>query len=459
MARRLAFEAFLSHRYKAPEVNLYFFDMFTQTASVQFRVDAGLRTLSTTQLERLIRSSDAFIGIYSIPGDPMQSLDRESLMQLSRYFRLELNMAIRSRKPSIVFCDDRYRNLFAALPGIQYCPYDAQEILSRSGSPARDGLRHQFRTFCRVVETASKLRAVARPIDDPGVVGILMPPAPNGHFDEQCLPVVEDAIRESGCRPEVLRWPLQLDLGALRALRACDWIIVETSSPESATLIAFLHGQFIPMMRIRRAGAVPEPDHPVTLAERTLFGGVDVGYNDELLVWEDADALRRGLQAGIKSVLEPGKRINDADVAEAYFRSAAQRKERVFLSYAGADEKHARVVGRGLRDRFQEVFDYRDGASIRHGWEWREEVFDSLSVTAVGVMLLSPAYLRSAYCREEANIMMNYRTEGRLQVFPIMVDDVDLPAYLSMLEYRDLRDHPAEELIAGIIEQLAPEQS
>src|SRR2546430_1358108 len=115
MSPRLAFDAFLSHRYKSPEVNLYFYKMFAETASVQFRVDIGLRQLSTARLERVIRNVDAFIGIYSIPGDPTASPDLDSLMHLSRYFRLELDMAIRSRRPSIVFCDERYHHLFASL--------------------------------------------------------------------------------------------------------------------------------------------------------------------------------------------------------------------------------------------------------------------------------------------------------------------------------------------------------
>ncbi|HXM56683.1 MAG TPA: toll/interleukin-1 receptor domain-containing protein [Candidatus Dormibacteraeota bacterium] len=452
MPPRLAFDAFLSHRYKSPAVNLYFYRMFTETASVQFRVDIGLRQLSTTRLEKLIRNVDAFIGIYSIPGDPTESPDLDSLMHLSRYFRLELDMAIRSRRPSIVFCDERYHHLFASLPGIQYCHYDAQEILSRSGSPARDGLKHQFRSFCRVVETAAKLRAMARPGHDVGLVGVLVPPLPDGRVDEGCARVIEQTIRETGCQPELLPWPAHLDLRMLKALRRCEWVIVETSVPESAAVVAFLHGQYIPQMRIRRAGGDLPLDDPVAVADRILFSGV--GYNDEMLVWHDLETLHQGLRMRIANVLGTGRRINDAEQAVEYFRSAAQRKERVFLSYAGEDEPLARRFGQALRERFQEVFDYRDGKSIRHGRLWREEVFDNLSMTAVGIMLVSPAYLQSRYCREEAMVMMDRLGNGQVQVFPIILEDVALPSYLGIIQHRDARDHSATELVAGIIERL-----
>jgi hypothetical protein len=61
----VVFRAFLSHRYKSPEVNEYFFDIFNAAAAnPQFSVDRGTIATSVTRLERLIRGADAFIGIY-----------------------------------------------------------------------------------------------------------------------------------------------------------------------------------------------------------------------------------------------------------------------------------------------------------------------------------------------------------------------------------------------------------
>jgi|SRR5947207_15869533 len=103
----LSFKAFLSHRYKSPVVNLYFFNLFSKLAEVQFEVDEGSSTMNVTRVERIIRNCDAFIGIYPFPGASGEA-SREKLQEASQYFRLELDLAVRSRKPAIIFYDELY---------------------------------------------------------------------------------------------------------------------------------------------------------------------------------------------------------------------------------------------------------------------------------------------------------------------------------------------------------------
>src|ERR1700752_3308089 len=100
-----SFKAFLSHRYKSPLENLYFFNLFGEIAEVQFEVDEGLSVVNVTRLERMIRDCDAFIGIYPFPGAWKDAQDRANLLKASQYFRLELDLAIRARKPAIIFYD------------------------------------------------------------------------------------------------------------------------------------------------------------------------------------------------------------------------------------------------------------------------------------------------------------------------------------------------------------------
>ncbi len=92
------FDVFLSHRYSSPETNLYFYGTISSVMPVAFRVDRGITSTSTTRLERMIRDADGFVGVFPVPGDPLAVHDRASLLKISRYFRLELDMAIRSRK-------------------------------------------------------------------------------------------------------------------------------------------------------------------------------------------------------------------------------------------------------------------------------------------------------------------------------------------------------------------------
>ena len=47
----MEFKSFLSHRYKSPDVNLYFFDIFSRQSEVQFEVDVGSAPTCVTRLE------------------------------------------------------------------------------------------------------------------------------------------------------------------------------------------------------------------------------------------------------------------------------------------------------------------------------------------------------------------------------------------------------------------------
>ena len=138
--RPATLKVFLSHRYKSPEVNLYFFQIFHDFAHVYFEVDVGQKPICMTRLERMIQSADAFVGIYPFP-DPNEYPTREKLLEASRYFRLEQELALRSRKPALVFYDKRYGGLLAGAPPMTTHPFDFNDLAG--GADARRQ-RHGF---------------------------------------------------------------------------------------------------------------------------------------------------------------------------------------------------------------------------------------------------------------------------------------------------------------------------
>ena len=112
-----SFKVFLSHRYKSAETNLRFFSLFSDAGKeVQFKVDEGSLRISMTRLERMVRDADCFVGLYPYPEAPEVRPSVASLRQASAYFRLELDLAVRSGKPAIVFYDQRYRAVLPASP-------------------------------------------------------------------------------------------------------------------------------------------------------------------------------------------------------------------------------------------------------------------------------------------------------------------------------------------------------
>ena len=145
--RAATLKVFLSHRYKSPEVNLYFFEIFHEFADVYFEVDVGQKPICMTRLERMIQNADAFVGIYPFPDPANEFPTREKLLEASRYFRLEQELALRSCKPALVFYDKRYGGLLEGAPPMTTHRFDFNDLAG--GAEARRQ-QHGFysKAFC-----------------------------------------------------------------------------------------------------------------------------------------------------------------------------------------------------------------------------------------------------------------------------------------------------------------------
>jgi hypothetical protein len=449
--RPFSFKAFLSHRYKSPEVNLYFFDLFSEIAEVQFEVDEGTFSTNVTRLERMIRDSDAFIGIYPFPGSWEESQSIEGLRKASRYFRLELDLAIRSRKPGIIFYDERYRDLLQCPGNILARAFDSYEVTGSGGSPRAGSYKDAFKRFCGIVQ-ARMAYDVAKDVGAKTGVCIGLP-EPGLGYNMEHREAIRSVLKENGHENfKELPWPPVLNRDAFVLLQEIDWVLIDIGADMAATGIpAYLHGQFVPTLRLekdRRTGeALSSP------MARSLFGGVEVGYVKDILRWEDTDSLREGLKARLSSLRAGAKRINTADEARAYFIGAALRKEAVFLSYSGRDQDSAMNLAAALKKRFQKVFDYRNPDSIRPGERWIETIFDQLSASAVGVPLLSSEYFSSGNCMHELEQMVALQDNRKMKLIPVKLykEPLALPSLLQSTQYLRLSDYNSPEAAATAI--------
>jgi hypothetical protein len=453
-----AFTAFLSHRYKSPEANLYFFRLFSEVAQVQFEVDDGTLSTNVTRLERMIRSANAFIGIYPFSGTPDEAQSPEELRKASRYFRLELDLAIRSRKPAIIFYDERYGNLLKCPDNVLSRPFNSREIIGAGKSPSAKVFADAFEIFCKIV-TAQMSYDVALQAKPKTSVGIALPQeASGGKYTADAIRAIEGVLEKRGYDEwKLMRWPPVLARDAFVLFQDADWMLTDIGEEMAATGIpAYLHGQFVPMIRLKYVSSdVQQVASPL---EKALFGGVEVGYGKDILVWNDVSSLAAGLDARLLTLKANFKRINTASEAEAYFRSAALRKEAVFLSYSGKDREIAADLSAALKKQFQQVFDYRDGKSIRPGQPWLEEIFEQLSSSAIGIPLLSPDYFASGNCEHEALQMVANHDNGKMQLIPVKLykEPFDAPAWLQNIQYLRFPDYgSAEGVVKAILEFIA----
>jgi hypothetical protein len=455
----LSFKAFLSHRYKSPVVNQYFFRLFSEMAEIQFEVDLGSYAINVTRLERMIRGSDAFVGIYPSAQSTATSTSRKALLEESRYFRLELDLAIRSGKPALVLYDKRYRNLLPLPRHVLALEFDPLEITGAGGFPSEDRYRRAFKGFCEAV-TASKAYEVTRPGSDAPrtVVALVLPTKPPLGYPLRVSKLILERLEAHDyidLRP--VPFPPSLDRDRLTLFGETDWALADLGEA-TATMAGFLHGAFIPTMRLLRVARGARPPHSSS-AERALLSSTEVGYSEDILRWSDARTLERGLDDRLVSLDAPVKRLNTAKEADDYFRGASLRKEAVFFSYAGRDAAFAARLSAGLKSRFQLVFDYRDRESIRPGEAWIEEIFAQLSESAIGIPLLSESYFASGNCRHEVEDMVARRDAGAMHVIPVKLapDPLELPAFIQNTQYLeawryDAVDDLLDELV-GLVEE------
>ena len=475
----LSFTAFLSHRYKSPDINLYFFELFSTIAEVQFYVDEGSFSTNVTRLERLIRSSEAFIGIYpcAVEFEKSDANKRALLEKSSRYFRLELDLAIRSRKPALVFYDQRYKNVIRCPSNILAVPFKANEITSGGRVPRTEVYRRAFKSFCEIVEAARKYQTTQDP-QSRTTIAIAVPPEKEGiGYSADTIEAIEEVLDEETYNDRddrvVVKYPpiLKLAKDSFSLFQSVDWMIVDVGEAMASTgLPGYLHGQFIPTMRIRQTLGVSEVPTP-SLFEQVMFGGVEVGYAKDIIGWHDRDELVSGLKKRLQSLQATQKLIATSKDADEYFRSASLRKANVFLSYAEEDYDLATVVSAELSKYFQTVFDYkkpsrdykkpskdRKKSSLSPGEDWMPELYEVIAQSQVGIPLLSEAYFASNYCREEIIKMKQCRVSSKMKtLIPLKVSPskLELPEYLKGIQYLTcVRAEAVEETIQRVVQQV-----
>jgi TIR domain len=451
----LSLKAFLSHRYKSPAVNTYFYELFAEAAELQFDVDHGTGSTNVTRLERMIRDTDAFVGIYPFELEESQAAApiRQQLLDASAYFRLELGLAARAKALSIVFVDKRFGQILAPPAPMLACTFDHQEVTGRGGSPNRAKFQQLFSRFTDDL-TASMRYEQTRPQAEPSLVGFLLPPEA---YDGAITGKLEGLASDVSIAVERVAWPPRLDDRLAARLQLFDWVVTDVGPAGAASgLAGYLHGQFVPTLRLARHVS-PDAAAWTASLQASLYGGHEVGYPKDIVTWSTADELLPAFEKRLARIVQDSRRIGTIADARNYFLEAARRKEAVFVSYSGADQDRVAPIAAVLRKRFQSVFDYRDGGqSIEPGQPWMEQIFTKLDRSAVSILMLSPAYLASGNCAHEARTLVAARDSSKITLFPIKLgrEDIDPPAWLGDVQYLRAWEYPDAEAVVDRIIQL-----
>ncbi len=445
-------------------MNSFFFRTFAGIADVQFEVDTGKYPTNVTRLERMIRDADAFLGIYpfELGGEAVPSI--ESLKQYARYFRLELDLISRSSVPALIFTDSRYGNVLATSASIMHESFDINEVQSRGAKPSMARFAQAFADFANRVVAAKNFRLSEHRFDKVrGRVGFLIPQdgGPEGYAPEH-IRQLKATTEQAGFDPIVMDWPVVLTPRLIGQLRSFDWVVVDVGYANlSGGIVGYLHGAFVPCMRLMKV-----QNDDLSMPAHSLYDGVDVGYRKDILRWTDQSTLEAGFKERLKSLTSPTRRMSTLDEALDYFLEATRIKEPIFISYAGEDQGASEEIRSALRNRFQNVFDYRDGKSIPAGKEWLGHIYDQIQRSTVGIPLFSSEYFSNGNCMHELEKMIALKDEGRMQIFPVKLNEgerLKMPPAIDSTQYWRLWEHKsaaefADFIVANLPEKIATKQ-
>jgi hypothetical protein len=453
------FKAFLSHRYKSPGVNQRFFDLLAAQAHVQFEVDVGSKPTNVTRLERFVRDADAFVGIYPFPSTDDARPSREAIIEESKYFRLELDLAIRSGRPGIVFVDQRYGNAISVPPSLRECRFDHREVDSSGPLRHEASFRDQARAFVDDVGASMRWQAGRGRSLGSDRVGLMLPASAaaasgqGGGCSAADIEQIADQLRNMSLNPVHLDMARGADGDFMRQIDGLDWVVSDIGAAACAGgMPALLHGRFVPQVRLVRSPVATAPAR--SPLEDGILKPFEAGYPKDIVRWHDGQTLLAEFVKRLSVLYEPRKHIGSAADAQAYFASASLRKETVFLSYSGEDRARVEGVAQALRRVFQNVFDYRDqGQSIVPGNRWIEEIFDKLSGSALAVPLVSADYFASENCKHEAREIMALADSRKIRVVPVKLRDgpLELPSWMRDIQYLRGWEYAAPEVLTAKI--------
>jgi hypothetical protein len=110
----------------------------------------------------------------------------------------------------------------------------------------------------------------------------------------------------------------------------------------------------------------------------------------------------------------------------------------IFVGYSREDAGVAQHFAKHIKHTGLKVF--IDQSEIEIGSSWQQRIFDALESCSITVALYSPGFVQSKVCKEEFNISwLRGRDAGKSLIFPLLLRDVALPAYMRTLNYIDCR--------------------
>lgn len=134
-------------------------------------------------------------------------------------------------------------------------------------------------------------------------------------------------------------------------------------------------------------------------------------------------------------------------------------KKYIYISYSSQDEEIEKKMSLILNDQFKKLSKYRfeiiDANSIHFGYDMNDAMKENLEKSDIVIIIVSPAYLQSSWCKKEFTTISN---EDK-QIIPIVTESFSdlakLPKDISNIKALSLENCVTEEDFSNSILILA----
>jgi hypothetical protein len=159
------------------------------------------------------------------------------------------------------------------------------------------------------------------------------------------------------------------------------------------------------------------------------------------------DATANGLSQQL--ILSQWRRVISDLLSEA-----GRRRPVVFLSHSHRDKEIVRAMAKGLRSAGIDL--WLDEAELTLGDSIMLQLEKGLDSADFVAFFISRATLNSRWAQAELNAAMSRQLSGARGpiVFPILLDDVEIPALLKSVMYLDLRDGDVPKAVTRLVRDI-----
>jgi hypothetical protein len=438
--------AYFSHSYRFEDnrLNLYFWEMLSHHG-LYFVVDppsTDRRPMDVTYLEWLMSQSAAFIAV--IP-----RRENAPVRSCSPYQIFEYRLAVRARKPRLVFLQD---DLDAQLLGIETSEVVTFRRRDVRAEVFRKEDEEQAGAFAtRVRQSADPRAQGAKPI---GLVTRSRDPA---YAD--LVPRLRDEIQTKLYRSCQLIDPDEFnsDYRLFQALENCEVLVSEIRPPYvPADVYGLIHGGAIPTLRIAHLAPDESPKDASTamrLASKPLqvpaklspalprnWPIVLSGYQVDLsmqpvLFWNNdpEDLCRRIIQS--LGQIDANRTVLDSSrKARQYLLRLGRLHGKVFISNFNAQNDLAVKIATALRDNETlDVFQYTDEDRDPNRSNWKDEVRGEIELCTHFVALIDEGFHTSSWCLWEMDVAVDLYRQGQLELFAYKLGTDQIPDELRSI--------------------------